>query len=318
MALALDLGPDEVAIQDSLRRFCERRLGPGSLGRRSVSFSRNLWLELAELGIFDLARDGTVARHQQIAAALGVLGAMGFPGPLPQTMAAAMALDEARWAPIGAGLEIVSFGLAPIVPWADVADLVLVVEDGQVRQAAADFDFVATLGRTASARVTPGQDPSLGEAGHALAVFQLGVSAYVEGAGRALLEEVTDHARTRRQFGKTLGEFQAVAFPLAEARMDLDAALVLIRAAALAADQDQTVAGDLILAARIAATRAALASAYAAHQTYGAYGVTEQGPVAWLSRRIQEYATQSPSLGDAMAGLSADTATSLDPARWAS
>jgi alkylation response protein AidB-like acyl-CoA dehydrogenase len=68
----------------------------------------------------------------------------------------------------------------------------------------------------------------------------------------------------------------------------------------------------LAAAARISATRAALAAAFAAHQTYGAFGVLDDGPVGWLSRRIQEYATLEPSVRRCRSELSLGVIDALD------
>src|SRR5947199_286549 len=49
----------------------------------------------------------------------------------------------------------------------------------------------------------------------ALAAGDVARAAYLAGAADALLAAAADHARTRTQFGRAIGEFQAVAHPLA-------------------------------------------------------------------------------------------------------
>ncbi len=76
--------------------------------------------------------------------------------------------------------------------------------------------------------------------------------------------------------------------------MRLDSAATLARIAAHAFD---TGAPDLrarAAAARLSATRAALDAAHTAHQLFGAQGITVEGPVFQVSRRIRQLASQPP------------------------
>ena len=65
----------------------------------------------------------------------------------------------------------------------------------------------------------------------------IALAAYQAGAGNALLEATSRHAATRTQFGRAIGEFQAVAHPLADCSMDLAAAQGLVRHAAFLYDE---------------------------------------------------------------------------------
>lgn len=312
-SLDLALPPEAVELEDSVRRFCERRLGKDVNARREVPFSRDLWAEMAALGLLEIA--GTDMEQAQLFACVGAeqLGYHGFPGPVAQSIAAAAA-GLARWDAVAAGERLATVGAGSLVAWAALADdIVLITPDGLHSGIAGPA--IDTLGRSAAAGVGVGAALP----GDMLAVrarFDMALAAYTGGAGRFLVDIAADHARTRRQFGKALGEFQAVAFPLAEALMRLDGAQQLARAAALALDAGRADAADLSAAARLSATRAALRAAFAAHQTFGAYGVMEEGPVGWLSRRIQEYATLEPSLRGIRQGLPLTGASALDPEFW--
>ena len=124
----------------------------------------------------------------------------------------------------------------------------------------------------------------------------------LEEIGRGTLHPVW-HARTRQQFGRAIGEFQAVAHPLADARTRLDATATLARIAAHAWDER---AGDVrarAAAARLSAARAALEAAHTCHQLFGALGITLEGPVFHVSRRIRQLASQPPSLDAARDAL---------------
>jgi alkylation response protein AidB-like acyl-CoA dehydrogenase len=63
---------------------------------------------------------------------------------------------------------------------------------------------------------------------------RIGISAQAIGIARAALEEATQYAKDRKQFGKSIGEFQAIGFSLANMKTELDAAhLLCMRAASM-------------------------------------------------------------------------------------
>jgi len=161
-------------------------------------------------------------------------------------------------------------------------------------------------GRVERVRLQPLRGAALhGVRAHAL--HDTAMAALAAAAGHALLDAAVEHARTRVQFGRAIGEFQAVAHPLADARIALDAARTLARRAAC--EFDATYDGDAApdaastrahaAAARLSARHASLLAAHVAHQVFGAIGITLEGPAFHLSRRIRQLASQPP--GDAAA-----------------
>ena len=109
-----------------------------------------------------------------------------------------------------------------------------------------------------------------------------------------LLDEAAEHARTREQFGRPIGDFQAVAHPLADAWISLTSARALVRAAAEPVDRARGHAGAEVGAARLSAERAALRASRVAHQTLGALGITVEGPLFHISRRVRQLALAPP------------------------
>jgi len=317
MQLNLDLGSDEVAIQDAVARFCDHNLGHGERSQGPVPFSRALWRSLARLGLIEAFEPTNPAGQMQACVALEVLGGAGFPGPAPQALAAAVGLSGEDWVAVAAGDRIATFGLAPIVPWAFEADIILIVEGERLRRVTGGCEAIETLASTRSGRVSGTLGDDCGPAGPALARYDMAVAAFVQGAGRAAVEAAADHARARRQFGKAIGEFQAVAFPLAEALMGLNAARIITRFAATAIDNGRADAPALASAARLSACRAALKGCFAAHQTFGAAGQLLDGPVARFSLPIQEYAVQTRSLKDLRAQIPLGVVGALELDAWA-
>ena len=68
---------------------------------------------------------------------------------------------------------------------------------------------------------------------------RIGIAALALGILRAALEAALDHARTRRQFGQSISEFQGVQWLLADMAKDAEAASLLVRSAAAAMDRGE-------------------------------------------------------------------------------
>lgn len=100
------------------------------------------------------------------------------------------------------------------------------------------------------------------------------VSADMVGAGEWLLQTTTEYAKTRIQFDRPLGFFQAVKHPLVNVMIDIDRAKSLVYNAACAIDSGQD---DIELQARMAKAQAsdmAVFSSSRAVQFHGGIGFT--------------------------------------------
>jgi acyl-CoA dehydrogenase len=105
-------------------------------------------------------------------------------------------------------------------------------------------------------------------------------------AARAL-EEALRHARTRRQFGKPLAEFQLVQEKLARMATDLTAARLLVYRAAYEADQGAERVTLEAAMAKAFATEAAQRIIDDAVQILGGSGVLASSPVDRLYRAVR-------------------------------
>ena len=142
--------------------------------------------------------------------------------------------------------------------------------------------------------------------------MRLVLAAQSAALGERLVEDASNHALARKQFGRPIGDFQAVAHPLADCSMRLSAASKLARAAAFHFDQGAAAeARRFAAAAHLSAGEASLEAAYVCHQVFGAIGITLEGPVFHLSRRIRQLASQSPSRSSARNRLLEDAGFSL-------
>jgi alkylation response protein AidB-like acyl-CoA dehydrogenase len=305
--LSLDLALDDTqqAIADAVAQFCAERCPEAVVRESAGSFPRGPWRELAELGVLALASEEGEGGAREMVAALESLGAAVFPGPLAATFLATQVLDEKERARVAHGEWIVALGTPPLVPFAPVADCFLALDGEALHRAQPRGEIapVDTLGGEPWGRVDLERLAPLRADARAWALHDTALAAYAAGAGLALVSVTAGHVRTRQQFGRAIGDFQAVAHPLADTRIRLDAAATLTRIAAHAWDER---AGDVrtrAAAARLSAARAALDAAHTCHQLFGALGITLEGPVFHVSRRIRQLASQPPSSDAARAAL---------------
>src|SRR6185295_16129808 len=105
-------------------------------------------------------------------------------------------------------------------------------------------------------------------------------------AARALAEALA-HARTRRQFGKPIGEFQLVQEKLARMATDLTAARLLVYRAAWEADRGAERVTLEAAMAKAFATEAAQRIVDDAIQVLGGTGVLASHPVDRLYRAVR-------------------------------
>jgi acyl-CoA dehydrogenase len=102
------------------------------------------------------------------------------------------------------------------------------------------------------------------------------------GIGRAALEHAVAYARDRRAFGHAIHEFQAVSFRLADAKLRLDQARLLMLHTADLADTGAPFATEAAMA-KLAASEAAWFATWAAAQTLAGAGYVRDSPVQkWL------------------------------------
>ena len=302
MSLDLDFDDAQRAVADAVAAFCHDRCPDEALRSASGGFSTALWRDLAELGILTLLTPEAEGGALELVAALEPLGRAVFPGPLAQTFLATQVLPEAERLALAAGEQVVSVGAPPLLPWAPLAGIFVELRDGRAFRARprGPIEPVGTLGGEPWGRAELERLEDLGDAGRALVVHDLALAAYLAAAAARLVDDTAEHARTRRQFGRPIGEFQAVAHPLADCAMAVAAARDLARTAAFHLDRGGAEAARAAAgAARLSARRAALGTAHTCHQLVGALGITLEGPVFPVSRRILQLASQPPGDGPA-------------------
>ena len=111
--------------------------------------------------------------------------------------------------------------------------------------------------------------------------WRLGLAAETVGAMDAALMQTVEYLKARRQFGRTIGSFQAVQHRLAECAIEVEASRWLVREAAGVADRREAVC----VAAAFALAAAGRVFAET-HQLSGAIGFTREHDLHVWSMRL--------------------------------
>jgi alkylation response protein AidB-like acyl-CoA dehydrogenase len=136
----------------------------------------------------------------------------------------------------------------------------------------------------------PGENV-LGTAGKGLAVAfgtlersRLGAAAQAVGIAQGATDYAVGYARERRQFGRPIGEFQGIAFKLADMELRTAAARELLYRACAMADRRDPGAGKYASMAKVFASDTAMAVTVEAVQVLGGYGYVRDYPVERMMR----------------------------------
>jgi alkylation response protein AidB-like acyl-CoA dehydrogenase len=297
--MSIAIGEDREALAAAARRFLADRCPP-AVARAAMEAEAEalppFWEELAGLGWLGLAvaeaDGGEGYGYAELAVVVEELGRVVAPGPmLPTAWAAALAPPEARpdlaagrrvgavalggsiaGTPEGDGRLRLTGSTGPVLCGA-VADVVVVpvTVGGDERWAVveragatatplAPLDPTRGLARLDLAGAVAGPVPGLDRA----RVEAVGVAlAAAEAAGGAAwcVEVAAAHARDRRQFGRPIGQFQAVKHRCADMLVGLEQARAVAWDAAAALDGDP---GGDDTALAVAAAGAVAFEAYAA------------------------------------------------------
>jgi alkylation response protein AidB-like acyl-CoA dehydrogenase len=250
-----------------------------------------LWRRLAELGVTGLLvgeeRGGVGADAVDLVVAFESLGRHAVPGPWVESVALLpvllrnTTLDE-DVAGLVSGETLATIMVqeqAPLALDADVAASCFALEGTALREASP-----ASLRRSvdparrlftldAGATVVSLDEPGVARA---LDTAMLACAAQLLGAGERLLTESVRYAKQRTQFGRVIGEYQALKHALADVRVALDFARPLVQVAALSVRAGSSDTARDVSAAKVAAGSAAYAAARTALQVHGAIGYTAE------------------------------------------
>ena len=293
-AASIDAALGAADLPAAVRSWADGDTAPG----------RKVWAQLADLGVTALMVpekfDGIDAHPVDLVVALERLGRWCVPGPVTESIAVAPVLlgaDE-RCAALAAGELIATVAQPPLVPRAvdaDTAGLILLAEDGTVREATASDSCESVDPSRRLFTVGAAGDSRPAETGLAFEFGALATAAQLVGAAQGMLDAAVAYAKQRSQFGTVIGTYQAIKHKLADVLIAVELARPLVYGAALAlADRAPETARD-VSAAKVAAADAALLSARSALQTHGAIGFTAEHDLSLQLLRVQAL---RPAWGD--------------------
>ncbi len=119
---------------------------------------------------------------------------------------------------------------------------------------------------------------------------RISTSSISLGCGEYVLNRAVDYAKNRIVFGRPIGSNQAIQFPLAEAKAELEVAKLMTLKAAWLFDQGRDCAIEANIAA-LQAGRAALKAADRAIQTYGGMGFAIDNDIERFYRDVRLFKT---------------------------
>ena len=116
---------------------------------------------------------------------------------------------------------------------------------------------------------------------------RISIAALALGMAQGALEAATNYAKQRKQFGKTISEFQAIQFKLADMATEVDAArLMVYRAAWLADKKDGRFTRESSMA-KLFASEVAVKVANECVQIHGGYGFIKDYPAEKYYRDVK-------------------------------
>nr|WP_272919816.1 acyl-CoA dehydrogenase family protein [Streptomyces sp. SID5468] len=307
---------EQRALRAGMRELVARRF-PRDRLRAAVDEGADpgVWPELAAAGLFRLRLDGMGA--PEAAVVFEEAGRALLPGPLVSThLAATYGLVAAaeRGEAVVAGCDgalVDHLAGADAVLVADGRRALVCAPDALPAERMASVDPLTELWRLPSGWSWPESRPeSESESGSGrgaadpAALWRDAVvltAAEQSGSAARTVELAVEHARSRRQFGRPIGAFQAVKHLCARMLVRAELARTAVYAAAVTGDPAETAAAKLL------ADEAAVDNARDCLQVFGGTGFTWESDVhlhlkrAWLrAGRYLDRAAAEEALADAL------------------
>lgn len=308
MRFALDASQlDFAASLDSMLGAADVPTVSRALASGDVLPCRNLWSSLAQLGVtsllIDPEFDGLGADPVDMVVALERLGKWAVPGPVVESIVAVPALlgalpseQQREWLPgLASGQLIATLAVEPNVPYAvdpAMADVVLLARAASVSTATVvavheSIDPSRRLGQVVAEGTQIAGGDSTEAIDRAEVLATLACAAQLLGAGQAMLDATVDYAKSRQQFGRPIGSFQAIKHALADVFIGLELARPVLFNAALSVGANSRHARRDASAAKVVCGTAANSSSRTALQVHGAIGYTMEYDLSLWTTKVR-------------------------------
>ncbi|MBV9214144.1 MAG: acyl-CoA/acyl-ACP dehydrogenase [Actinobacteria bacterium] len=336
-----DYTDDQRAIKSTARDFLANRYRLEKVRQLAEAgeYDDALWTEIAELGwpgiFIDEGHGGQALGQVELTIVMEELGYAAAPSPFFSNAAAGLLLahagsDEQRgqWLPgIASGearatVGVLANGEAPLVPDADSAEVIVLLENGSatvVERSAAQVVRADTIDSTRRFfRVQAGGGDELpGDVEAGLQRIEVALAAELVGVAQRAMEMAVDYAKERKQFDRPIGAYQAVSHRCAQMLLEVEGARAATLYASWAADHEPE---SLPLASSMAKAYAADAGwrvTASSLQVHGGIGFTWEHDLHFFLKRAR---TDGALFGSArahrdrvaeLAGLSRSAAAAL-------
>ncbi len=112
---------------------------------------------------------------------------------------------------------------------------------------------------------------------------RIGIAAQALGIAQGALDETIKYTKERKQFGRSISQFQNTQFQMADLQTKTEAARLLVRSAAFKKDSGVSYSADAAMA-KLFASETAMEVTTKAVQFHGGYGYTREYPVERMMR----------------------------------
>ena len=112
---------------------------------------------------------------------------------------------------------------------------------------------------------------------------RIGIASQALGIAQGAMDETVKYVKERKQFGKSIGQFQNTQFQLADLQTKIEASRLLVRKAAYKKDLKEAYSADAAMA-KLFAAETAMEVTTKAVQFHGGYGYTREYPVERMMR----------------------------------
>jgi alkylation response protein AidB-like acyl-CoA dehydrogenase len=304
-SLAEEPAPDTEELWRALASLgCPGLLIPQELGGAGATLP-DMIVAVEECGRA-LAPDTLMVSGLLATALLSAPGSRTRPSRLPALAAGtlrACVVDGLRVEPEGSGFAV--SGTVAGVAGAANADIIVVISArpdvvlvldrgpaGAQISARRGFDPTRQYGDVTAKHAVVTQDDLVADGSQARRLTErarlhqcVGLAADSVGGSGAALGLAIDQAKVREQFGRPIGSFQGVKYPIVDAHVATEIAKVITYDAAEALEADDRDAPLLVSAAKASACEAYLQASATAVQTFGGLGFTrEVAPHLFLKR----------------------------------
>ena len=306
-----DFSDDQQAIKRTAKdflaaRFTAERVRELAEGGR---YDDDAWKEICELGwpgiFIGEEHGGQGLGIVELVILMEELGYALAPLPFLSSVAAGLALEHAgsdeqraRWLPgiasgeLRATAGLAANGEARLVPDAEGAELIVLLsrDGGKLLEAGqAEVESIETIDATrrfAHVRADGGE-PLTGDAGAALDRIAAALSAELTGVAQRTMEMAVDYARERKQFGRPIGAYQAVAHRCAQMLLETEGARSASYYAAWTADAEPESLPAAAAMAKAYASDAAWRVTASSLQVHGGIGFTWEHDLHFFLKRAK-------------------------------